>query len=158
MDDLELIEFVSNLAQGIDPKNGVILPDDTIFNRSDIVRGLYEVLNFMKKSYKPSKPFMLSSKQDLSFKEMNITAFVHEINNHRDEGTKRISIAAINKWLVDNEYLYIGDDNRKKPTEKGINNGIKTIVCEGRYGIYPQNRYSKRMQEIIIDELMKGNI
>ena len=38
-------EIVSALAEGIDPTTGELLPEDSIYNKGDIVRALYAVLS-----------------------------------------------------------------------------------------------------------------
>ena len=47
-------EIVSALAEGIDPTTGELLPEDSVYNKGDIVRALYTVLTSLdaKKSKK----------------------------------------------------------------------------------------------------------
>ena len=40
-------EILSVLAEGIDPTTGEILSDDSVYNKGDIVRALYTVLNYL---------------------------------------------------------------------------------------------------------------
>ena len=48
-------EIISALAEGIDPTTGEVLPEDSVYNKGDIVRALYTVLNSLdaKKAKKP---------------------------------------------------------------------------------------------------------
>lgn len=45
MDISRAKEIVSALAEGIDPTTGEILPEDSVYNKAEIVRALYAVLN-----------------------------------------------------------------------------------------------------------------
>ncbi len=47
-------EIVSALAEGIDPTTGEVLPEDSIYNKGDIVRALYTVLSSLDTT-KPKK-------------------------------------------------------------------------------------------------------
>ena len=40
-------EIISALAEGVDPTTGEILPENSVYNKSDIVRALYTVLNYL---------------------------------------------------------------------------------------------------------------
>ncbi len=40
-------EIVATLAEGIDPTTGELLPEDSVYNKGDIVRALYTVLNYL---------------------------------------------------------------------------------------------------------------
>ncbi len=45
MDINKAKEIVSALAEGIDPTTGELLPEDSVYNKGDIVRALYTVLS-----------------------------------------------------------------------------------------------------------------
>lgn len=47
-------EIISALAEGVDPTTGEILSDNSIYNKGEVVRALYAVLNYLdtKKSRK----------------------------------------------------------------------------------------------------------
>ena len=38
-------EIISALAEGVDPTTGEVLPDDSVCNKSEVVRALYTVLS-----------------------------------------------------------------------------------------------------------------
>ena len=40
-------EIVTILAEGIDPTTGELLPEDSVYNKGDIIRALYTVLNYL---------------------------------------------------------------------------------------------------------------
>jgi hypothetical protein len=40
-------EIVSALAEGIDPTTGEIMPDNSVYNKGDVVRALYTVLAYL---------------------------------------------------------------------------------------------------------------
>ena len=45
MDIIRAKEIVSLLAEGVDPTTGEVLPDDHVYNKAEVVRALYTVLN-----------------------------------------------------------------------------------------------------------------
>ena len=45
MDIIRAKEIVSALAEGVDPTTGEILPEDSVYNKGDVVRALYAVLS-----------------------------------------------------------------------------------------------------------------
>ena len=45
MDIVRAKEIVSALADGIDPTTGEVLPEDSIYNKGEIIRALYTVLS-----------------------------------------------------------------------------------------------------------------
>ena len=54
MDIVRAKEIVSALAEGIDPTTGEVLPDDSVYNKGEIVRAMYAVLNSLDEK-KPKK-------------------------------------------------------------------------------------------------------
>ena len=38
-------EIISALAEGVDPTTGELLPDDSVYNKGDVVRALYTALS-----------------------------------------------------------------------------------------------------------------
>ena len=50
-------EIVSALAEGIDPITGELLPEDSVYNKGDVVRALYTVMDVIgKKKTKKNLP------------------------------------------------------------------------------------------------------
>lgn len=45
MDIIKAKEFISALAEGIDPTTGEVLSEESVYNDVDVVRALYTVLN-----------------------------------------------------------------------------------------------------------------
>jgi len=54
MDIVRAKEIVSALADGIDPTTGEVLPEDSIYNKGEIIRALYTVLSSLE-SANPKK-------------------------------------------------------------------------------------------------------
>ena len=48
MDINKAKEILSALAEGVDPTTGEVLPDDSVYNKSEVVRALYIVLNSLE--------------------------------------------------------------------------------------------------------------
>lgn len=49
-------EIISALAEGIDPTTGEILPNDSVCNKSDVVRAFYAILEILDKKPKKNMP------------------------------------------------------------------------------------------------------
>lgn len=47
MDINKAKEIVSALAEGIDPTTGEVMPDNSVYNKGDVVRALYTVLDYL---------------------------------------------------------------------------------------------------------------
>ena len=47
-------EIISALAEGVDPTTGELLPEDSVYNKGDIIRALYTVLSSLDRK-KPKK-------------------------------------------------------------------------------------------------------
>ena len=47
MDINKAKEIISTLADGVDPTTGEIMPENSVYNRGDVVRALYAVLNYL---------------------------------------------------------------------------------------------------------------
>lgn len=54
MDITRAKEIVSTLAEGVDPTTGEVLPDNSVYNKGDVVRALYAVLDHLDNK-KPKK-------------------------------------------------------------------------------------------------------
>ena len=158
MNRRETIEFIVDLSKGIDPLTKEPLINDTVLNRGDVVRALYDVLNLLRASNNVLYPFKISSKDGFSYEEKGIRDFVNEINDLRDEGTSKMNYKVLLDWLTANGYLYIPEDGQKRPTAKGLENGIVEYYIEKRDRNFYQVKYTQKIQEIIIDNLLNGNI
>ena len=57
MDISRAREIVSALAEGIDPTTGELLPEDSVYNKGDVIRAFYTVLDVLgKKKTKKNLP------------------------------------------------------------------------------------------------------
>lgn len=54
MDIARAREIISALAEGVDPTTGEVLPDNSVYNKGEIVRAFYAVLNHLEEK-KPKK-------------------------------------------------------------------------------------------------------
>ena len=50
MNQSEALSVVRSLANGIDPSSGEVFPADSVYQRADIVRGLYAAAEALEKS------------------------------------------------------------------------------------------------------------
>ena len=47
-------EILSALAEGVDPTTGEVLPEDSIYNKAEVIRAMYTILNCLE-TYKSKK-------------------------------------------------------------------------------------------------------
>lgn len=56
MDIAKAKEIVSALAEGVDPTTGEILPENSVYNKGDVVRALYAVLKHLDEKSTKNTP------------------------------------------------------------------------------------------------------
>lgn len=168
----EMLDYVNQLAEGIDPKTGEVLENDSILNRGDVVRLFYALKDYLSKEQEQSKeeikevkkkisknPFKLSTTVGIVGNKTAISKFVKIINEFRDEDTKPLKYTIVVDWLLKEEYLFINNSNLKEPTEKGKNVGIEYNLKFGSNGkMYYVVEYNSNAQQFILDNLLNGNI
>ena len=168
------IDWISNLANGINPIDGSVLPEGDIVNNVHISRCLFYVSSILelhgKKKSSPSKQyefeFMLTS-EDAA--KVNVTAstgiamFVKEINKVIPENMRPLTVTKIPQWLISNGYLeeIEGSDGRKHkvPTQLGASVGITSSWKVNPSGQqYLAISYDADAQHFVLDNLVKCNI
>ena len=164
----ESLRFVNDLVNGIDPKTGELIDEDSILNRSDIIRTLFAVKEYLEgvvepKSHMPKqvkRSFELTNTDVIIEKEVAISHFVNRINEMNSfEDMKQAKYTKILNWLIEQEYLFINSDNKKEPTEKGIEIGISYKLKETKNGrLYYVTEYDSNAQRFILENIINGNI
>ena len=181
MTELEKIayakKFIDQLANGINPLDGTHIPDEEVLNQVRVARCLFYVSGLLQQlmdqtaapnvrdAYKGKghrkAEFALTQEArmqlSLSEKPLLIRDITERLNSLVDQNiVKRISAAAIHRWLVAEgilEEIEIDGKNRKHPTQAGDSIGIYTEQREGQYGIYTVLLYSADAQELIYDNI-----
>ena len=101
-------EIISALAEGVDPTTGEILPDDSVYNKGEVVRALYTVLNALgskttkrKLPNNAGKPW--TKEEENRLKELyNRGLSKKEISKELGRTTGSIT-SRLNKWGIIND-------------------------------------------------------
>lgn len=176
MTELEKIEyaksFIDKLANGINPLDDTLVPNDDIVNNVRISRCLFYVSDILSqvienggtKLLKRSEklPFSISDEQlakyQYSEKPRSISEITKQINSFINQAQMRtLTTQDITKWLVQVGMLYVQENqqghNHKRPTEVGTQLGISTELRMGNYGPYTAVVYNKEAQAFIVDNM-----
>lgn len=162
----ELLEFIDLLANGIDPKTGEVMEKDSVLNRPDIIRMLYSLKEYMLKSTikiprSERTEFVLSSIEGIIENGATISSFTKRINEvNCDEKMKPLNYKIIYDWLLQEGYLQLLEgENKRVPTDKGINLGLSKTIRRTQYGIpYSVVVFNNHAQEFLLEKLANGEI
>ena len=164
------IDWISKLANGVNPIDGSILPDNDIVNNVHISRCLFFVSNMLedigKKKQAQTKQYEqgfqltpeAASRVYIS-ERTGIAMFVKEINKVIPENMKPLAASKITQWLVSAGYLVEQERNDghkyKVPSELGTSIGITSAWKEGSQGQYLAISYDANAQRFILENLFK---
>ena len=164
------INWIKNLANGINPIDGRVLSDNDIVNNVHVSRCLFFVAELLEEAGKkkiPSgkqydKEFYLSP-EDLSriyiTERSTISVFVREINKVIPSDMKPLAATSVTNWLVKIGYLneVLKDDGHKTriPSELGVSIGISSEQKSGPNGEYTSIIYDANAQRCILENLLK---
>lgn len=179
MTELEMIErakmYMDKLANGVNPLDGTIIPDDDVVNQvrlsrcfffvSDVLRRVIENGGVEPKSKlpKPLKvPFSLpyENRSSFPYSETPITAsdIAKRINALRPcEDMYKMNYSHIAKWLCSIGILQMQElpdgKNKKIPTSVGKEVGLFLEDRIGKDGPYQVVLYNRHAQEYVLDNL-----
>ncbi len=169
--------FIDQLANGINPLDGTPVPGSEVINQVRVTRCLFYVSGLLQQmidcggipdgsdSQKTGRhrktEFSLTedARAQLCLSEIPLTVSetAKYLNNTADGDTvKRISAAAINRWLIAEgllEEFELDGKNRKRPTPVGNSIGIFAEERSGQYGPYTVVLFSADAQKLIFDNL-----
>ena len=181
MTELEKIEyaktFIDKLANGVDPVQDKVIPDDSVLNNVRISRCLFYVSDVLrqvidnggiiaapaplKKERKKKLSFLLTVEEaeNFAFSEEPITAT--EIISKIDsigvkEGRKRFPRKNLVNWMIMLgllEYIEINGKKVARPTSDGEELGLVFKERSGIYGTYYATYYNLDAQHFIIDNI-----
>lgn len=161
-------DWILKLANGINPLNGSVLPDDDIVNNVHISRCLFYVSDLLdtipdnnkKKSKKYDLDFYIKPEdlgKVLIVDSTGISNFVREINKLIPDNMRPLPYNKILNWLIANGYLEEVEDvnfgKKKTPTASGCSIGISSEVREGTNGQYWAVLYNSNAQRFILNNL-----
>ncbi len=181
MTELEKItyakSFIDQMANGINPLDGTPVPDGEVLSQVRVSRCLFYVSGLLQQMIDRetvgavSDPHMTERMRKTEFaltedaraqlylsgKPLTISEITEQLNGVVDRNTvKRISGAAINRWLVSEgilEETEINGRQRKCPTAAGESIGILAEEREGQNGFYTVLLYSADAQALIYDNV-----
>lgn len=162
--------WIGKLANGLNPLDDSILPDNDIVNNVHISRCLFYVSKILedvgKKMPTKKKQYELdfqltpeiASKVYISDRT-GITLFVKEINKVIPENMKPLVATKVTQWLVSVGYLKEQERSDggkyKVPTELGTSIGITSAWKEGTRGQYMAVSYDADAHYFILENLFK---
>ena len=161
----EMLKQVDLLANGVDPVTGEVLDKDSILNRSDIIRLLYSIRDYISE-YGPKKrkldkvDFCLNNIEGVIESRTTVSQFVKKINQkNNSENMRPLSYKVINAWLLKEGYLELNDKDNKVPTKKGEELGLSIEHRRSPYGVpYSVIIYNENVQMFLLDKLKEGTI
>ncbi len=178
MTELEKIayakSFIDKLANGINPLDDTPVSEGDVINNvrlsrcffyvSDILRQVIEnggITPAVSERIRRSE-FSMTAEERASLQISQLPVHVSDISKYLNSvidvtRTKKISAAAINKWLLATgaleEAATQNGSTRKLPTELGRSLGIFVEERTGQYGQYTAVLFSPQAQQYIFDNL-----
>lgn len=166
------ITYMDRIANGKNPINNLPVEDDSVINNVNVIRCMYfvkEILEEVKKNggqigKKARKKDKLDYPIDLAknftyTEDKSITKFVKQLNEEIDENLyKKLKYNQITSWLFSNGYLQDEENSERnksfrRPTQKGIQIGIRTERNSFNGREYMAVIYGKQAQEFIVQNL-----
>ena len=167
------IDWISKLADGMNPIDDSVLPTTDVVNNVHISRCLFFVADLLEDMARRDREKQSSKQQqkadfDLSpemasnvhiAEKTGIAMFVREINKVIPENMKPLSAPKVTQWLVSVGYLeerVRGDGHKyRAPTELGNSIGITSFWKEGTQGHYLYVSYDANAQFFVLENLFK---
>ena len=175
MTELEKVEyakqFIDSLANGINPIDGSVIPDEDVVNNVHLSRCFFYVSGILRqvienqgivgaapKSAKSSKRRELIITDDM---RRNLKPYEHAvhggritelINDQIPDGEAKLKATALNKWLTNAGFLEKAADGTR-PTAEGRQIGIFTEDKFGQYGYYTSIMFSPQAQQFVLDNI-----
>ncbi|MBE6711291.1 MAG: hypothetical protein E7579_09265 [Ruminococcaceae bacterium] len=162
--------YLDKLANGINPLDDTMLPEEDIVNNVRITRCLHYVSEVLGQvienggtEFPEHKiPFAVSNEQlagyPMADHPIQISEFVSRVNALVDtRRMRKLSPTTITAWLVSEELLYVvarpDGKTSKLPTENGYRFGISTETRMGAGGEYTALLYNSYAQMYILKNM-----
>ena len=164
------IDWITKLANGINPIDGSILPDSDIVNNVHISRCLFFVSNLLEEMGKKKQSQQKQYESEFQLtpeaaskvyiaERTGISLFVKEINKVIPENMKPLEASKVTQWLVSAGYLEEQEKSDghkyKSPTGLGTSIGITSAWRDGSQGQYLAISYDANAQHFILENLFK---
>ncbi len=164
--------YMEKLANGINPIDGSIVPDEDIINNvrlsrcffyvADVLRQVIDNGGISPKKHPHKIPFSLSAEKRAAFEFSSVAIPVTEISKRinallTDENMTLLPYRAITDWLVSIDALENiiseRDKHVRRPTQQGESLGIRLDPRSGINGPYFVVVYELTAQQFILDNL-----
>jgi len=164
------IDWINKLAQGMNPIDGSILPDNDIVNNVHISRCLFFVSDLLNNidnitATARGHKFEFQLTPEVAAKvhiseSSTISMFVKEINRVAPDNMKHLSASRVTQWLISAGYLEEKERQDglkyKFPTELGKSIGISSAWTDSSQGWqYMAIYYDANAQHFILENLFK---
>lgn len=176
MTELETLEqaksYMEKLANGINPMDGSLIPDEDVVNNvklsrclfyvADVLRQVIENGGISRKKKEKKRPFSLPMERRNAFafsaEPISVSEISRRINDLiADEAMTKLPYRAIRDWLLEIELLEEALDSNgktvKRPTPQGEAIGIALENRMGQHGTYSVVVYDLDAQHFIMDNL-----
>ncbi len=167
-------EFIDKLANGINPLDGVPIPEGDLMNEVRLSRCMFYVSDILRqvienggvgrrKREKTTKtPFSLTPEQlslyRFEARPISMSEFAKKLYDlAEDSQMEKPTYKRITAWLLSVGILAEETDAsghiRKYPTEEGVQLGITRETRKGRQGDYEVVTYNREAQQFMLDNL-----
>ena len=176
MTELETLErakmYMEKLANGINPIDGSVIPDEDVVNNVRLSRCFFYVADVLRQvidngGVTPQKkqkkePFALPVEKRSAFQFSDTPIPISEVTNRinaliDEETMKKLSYSAIRDWLISLNMLEdaLNGEGKtvKSPTGRGEHVGINREARMGQNGPYFVVVYNRAAQSFIMDNL-----
>ena len=177
MTELETLQrakmYMDKLANGINPIDDTIIPEDEVVNNVRLSRCFFYVSGVLQKvideENAPKKkasvkkiPYAITQEQKamvvISDQPVGISEITGRLNAHIDpEVSKKLQYGALTKWLLEIGMLEMAltadGTQKKRPTQQGMQIGIAVEDRIGSKGSYQAVVYNRTAQQFIVDNL-----
>lgn len=176
MTELETLEqaknYIEKLANGINPIDGSLIPDEDVINNvrisrclfyvADVLRQVFESGGVSRQKKEKKMPFSLPAEKRDAFAFSSEPISISEISRRlneliADENMTKLPYRAIRDWLLELEMLEETLDSSgksvKRPTSQGEAIGIALENRMGQNGAYSVVVYDLDAQHFILDHL-----
>ena len=163
---------MENLANGINPIDGSMIPDEDIVNNvrlsrcffyvADVLGKVIENGGVMPRSKEKKEPFALPAgkRGDFAFSDepLTITEIVKRMNDLvANENMVKLTTSVMQEWLLCIEALKTETTTEgrsaKRPTNRGSMLGICTETRNGMNGPYCVVVYNREAQQFLLDNI-----
>lgn len=167
--------FIDKLANGINPLDNSIIPENELINNIRISRCMFYVSDILRKvcenggiegkstkKHRNKYPFTISNEQlsnyEYSEQPISISELARKINELTNPDLSgRLTYKGLKGWLILKGYLDQKTNDKGKeraiPTQKGEQLGISTELRNGYRGSYMVVVYNKTAQGLIISNM-----